>query len=125
MTTPRAAKKLLTLYQLVRFATRPDGDLRPAALLLALLVGAPEQTAQLLGELEDRADAAHLTAVIETLGGQHASAGHERCAACAAWRRMHGVAERAAAAGVPAEVGSYRAWVREVARFSFHTTERH
>jgi hypothetical protein len=125
VTTPRAAKKLLTLYQLVRYATGPDGDLRPAALLLALLVGAPEQTAQLLGELDDRADAAHLTAVIETLGGQHASAGHERCAACAAWRRMHGVAERAVAAGVPAEVGRYREWAREVARFSFHTTQRH
>jgi hypothetical protein len=63
--------------------------------------------------------------VIETLGGQHASAGHERCAACAAWRRMHGVAERAVAAGVPAEVGRYREWAREVARFSFHTTQRH
>ncbi|MCF4121507.1 KAP family NTPase [Antribacter sp. KLBMP9083] len=125
VTTPRAAKKLLTLYQLVRYATGPDGDPRPAALLLALLVGAPEQTAQLLGELDDRADAAHLAAVIEALGGQHAAASHERCATCAAWRRMHGVAERAVAAGVPAEVGSYRAWAREVARFSFHTTERH
>ncbi|PUB26123.1 KAP-like P-loop domain-containing protein [Promicromonospora sp. AC04] len=125
VTTPRAAKKLLTLYQLVRYATGPDDDPRPAALLLALLVGAPEQAAQLLGELDDRPDAAHLTAVIETLGGRHASAGHERCAACAAWRRMRGVAERAVAAGVPAEVGSYRAWAREVARFSFHTTERH
>ncbi len=125
VTTPRAAKKLLTLYQLVRYATGPDGDLRPAALLLALLVGAPEQTAQLLGELDDRADAAHLAAVIETLGGRHAAAGHERCAACAAWRRMRVVAERAVAAGVPAEVGSYRAWAHEVARFSFHMTERH
>lgn len=125
VTTPRAAKKLLTLYQLVRYATGPDDDPRPAALLLALLVGAPEQAAQLLDELDDRPDAAHLTAVIETLGGRHASAGHERCAACAAWRRMRGVAERAVAAGVPAEVGSYRVWAREVARFSFHTTVRH
>ncbi|WP_164545301.1 P-loop NTPase fold protein [Antribacter gilvus] len=125
VTTPRAAKKLLTLYQLVRYAAGADGDLQPAALLLALLVGAPAQTAQLLGELDDRADSAHLSAVIETLGGQHASAGHERCAACAAWRRMGAVVERAVAAGVPAEVGSYRAWAREVARFSFHTAEGH
>jgi hypothetical protein len=125
VTTPRAAKKLLTLYQLVRYATGPDDDLRPAALLLALLVGAPEQTSQLLGELDDHADAVHLAAVIETLGGKHAAADHERCAACAAWRRMRDVTEHAVAAGVPAEVGSYRVWAREVARFSFHLTERH
>lgn len=125
VTTPRAAKKLLTLYQLVRYATGPDDDLRPAALLLALLVGAPEQTSQLLGELDDHADAVHLAAVIETLGARHATADHERCAACAAWRRMRDVTEHAVAAGVPAEVGSYRVWAREVARFSFHLTERH
>lgn len=125
VTTPRAAKKLLTLYQLVRYATGPDDDLRPAALLLALLVGAPEQTSQLLRELDDHADAVHLAVVIETLGGRHAAADHERCAACAAWRRMRDVTERAVAAGVPAEVGSHRVWAREVARFSFHLTERH
>lgn len=125
VTTPRAAKKLLTLYQLVRYATGPDDDLRPAALLLALLVGAPEQTAQLLGELDGQPDAVHLAAVIETQGGKHAAAGHEQCAACAAWRRMRVVTEHAVAAGVPAEVGSYRTWAREVARFSFHMTERH
>jgi acetyltransferase-like isoleucine patch superfamily enzyme len=38
---------------------------------------------------------------------------------------MRTVAEHAVAAGVPAEVGSYRVWAREVARFSFHLTERH
>jgi hypothetical protein len=125
VTTPRAAKKLLTLYQLVRYATGPDDDLRPAALLLALLVGAPEQTSQLLRELDDHADTVHLAAVIETLSGKHAAADHERCAACAAWRRIRDVTEHAVAAGVPAEVGSHRVWAREVARFSFHLTERH
>lgn len=125
VTTPRAAKKLLTLYQLVRHGTAPDADLRPAALLLALLVGAPAQTAQLLGELDDRADAAHLAAVVETLGGQHAAAGHERCTGCASWRRMKAVVDRAVAAGAPADVGSYRGWAHEVGRLSFHMAGRY
>ncbi|GAA1851386.1 P-loop NTPase fold protein [Myceligenerans crystallogenes] len=127
---PRAVKKFLVLYRLVRMGTHlpgharftdRTGEHRPVAVLLALLVGVPAQAAQVLRQLDDVADDAALADVVASLSGQHAVAGHEPCGECLAWRRTRAVVAQAAEAGAPLTVGPYRGWADEVSRFSFRT----
>lgn len=116
--TPRAVKRFLNLYQLLRLTSglgmeEEEGILgddvhaarRAAATLLAVLVGAPRQGTELLAEMLSADAQEHtLDALVDDLQSRHlhdvngphlrrrrAVAG--RCEVCVGWRRIHDVVQ--------------------------------
>lgn len=137
-TTPRAAKKLINLYRLVRIgvpaaelgafaASRRSEGYRSAAVLLGLVVGAPSiASAALAAVLDARPDDPLLDVLGRAAthdGVPHVELGTERCPACATWSRVRdGLASIAeTAVGIPPTARAYQTWAAEAARFSFHT----
>jgi hypothetical protein len=74
LSTPRAAKKLVNLYRLVRItiaddqlsAFTADGNYRVVQILLAVLVGAPTQSAAIFTAIRDADPAQQLSTVLDT-----------------------------------------------------------
>lgn len=136
LSTPRAVKRLLNLYQLLRLGTHredhatfaePDGSYKQASLLLALLVGAPDQAAQYFRKLDAASDDSDIERVLTELSEMHTAPDdkgrpHEWCRPCDRWEDLGLVVRAGIHRGAPANAGSYRQWTREVSRFSFHTT---
>lgn len=145
--TPRAVKRFLNLYQLLRLTTSlrmegetemlgddVHGDRRAAAMLLAILVGAPRQGSELLGEMlktdHQDSDLAELVDTLQTRHLRDANGRHGRgrqgavgpCETCAAWLRISMVVtQKTSIEDPPTLVRDFRPWVGEVSRFSFHT----
>ncbi|MFE7226269.1 protein kinase [Nocardioides sp. NPDC057577] len=127
--TPGGARKLLTLYRLARTApvastTAEPSALRALGILMAILVGAPAQAAQVLGAvveaLAEGDDGATFRKVLEKVAREHtAGCGRATCGSCADWSRVHrAFADLIRTQDVPQEVGAYAEWVDEVARFA-------
>ncbi|MGH3351273.1 MAG: P-loop NTPase fold protein [Nocardioides sp.] len=116
--TPRAVKRFLNLYQLLRLTSglgmeEEEGILgddvhaarRAAATLLSVLVGAPRQGTELLAEMLSPDHQGHtLGALVDDLqsrhlhdlNGPHSSrrrATTARCDVCVGWRRIHDVVQ--------------------------------
>jgi hypothetical protein len=136
LSTPRAVKRLLNLYQLLRLGrhredhvsfAEPDGPYKEASLLMALLVGAPDEAAQYFRHLDSASDESDIAQVLAVLSRTHAAAEHEDrphewCQSCDRWEDLSLVVRAGVDRGAPANAGPYRQWTREVSRFSFHTT---
>ncbi|WP_327692381.1 P-loop NTPase fold protein [Streptomyces sp. NBC_00461] len=118
--TPRAAKKLVNLYRLVRFGI-PEAELprflnsheeysdhRAVQVLLALLVGHPNAAPILLNAIQEADPQDDLTTLLEAAGPQGSSTAHVI--------RQIGNRQR-----FPSTAGPYQRWCREVSRLSFHT----
>ncbi|NGN95537.1 hypothetical protein G5C66_22715, partial [Nocardioides sp. KC13] len=127
--TPGGARKLLTVYRLARTApvvsaTAEPSVLRALGILVAILVGAPAQAAQVLGavveELAAGAEGATFQKVLEKVAREHtAGCGRATCGSCADWSRVNrAFADLVRGQDVPMEVGAYAEWVDEVARFA-------
>jgi hypothetical protein len=137
--TPRAAKKLVNLYRLVRigvpqpeltaFAGAPDSEpYRAAGLLLALVVGTPPlATAVLTAVLKATSGADLITTLTDTSAhDRHATTPASTapdCSTCSSWATTLGAVQLIASGspGLPAIVDHYQLWAPEIARFSFHT----
>jgi hypothetical protein len=150
LTTPRTVKRYLNLYQLLRLGPALAGsgeDWRPAALLLALVVGAPRQSTRLLAAIldepsDDRPLGDLVIHLAERVSAKHrlksdesaepalrdnASSGGTgvyalcRCEHCQSWERITTViADATADSDTPANTGAYRPWVAEASRYSFY-----
>ncbi len=137
-TTPRAAKKLINLYRLIRIgvpphelgafaASRRSDPYRSAAVLLALVVGAPSVASTALAAVLDAGPDDPLLEVLAAAAAQHQAShgdgGTGRCPTCGTWSRLlDGLAAAAdSAVGLPRPARPYQTWAAEVARFSFHT----
>ena len=118
--TPRAAKKLVNLYRLIRFGI-PEAELprfldsheehsdhRAVQVLLALLVGHPNAAPILLNAIQEANPQDDLTTLLEAAGPQGSSAADAL--------RQIGNRQR-----FPSTAGPYQTWCREVSRLSFHT----
>ncbi|WP_454857610.1 P-loop NTPase fold protein [Promicromonospora soli] len=135
LSTPRAVKKLLNLYQLLRLGTHmPEharftdegGEHLAAGLLLALVVGAPVEAAQLFQTLDTAHDETLLRDAVTAAAGRHGDSRHPNCRKCTSWERVRNTVDAALEAeGLPAHAPAtaalYVPWVQEVSRFSFHT----
>ena len=138
VSTPRSAKRLVNVYRLLRANLGPNdlarleaGDFRIAQLLLATLIGFPDQAPELFLDLCARdhdeifwkfvettrktrgAPAAAPRGRKKTANGSERRAAHEwsrMCTALAAIEASHAGAE---------EAGAFVAWVDEVSRYSF------
>ncbi|GAA2223177.1 hypothetical protein GCM10010413_15180 [Promicromonospora sukumoe] len=130
-TTPRAVKKILNLYQLLRlgrhvaghetFDRERTGGYLSAGLLLGLLVAAPAQAARIFRALDDSQAGMPLPALLTNVRAEHALVRHEHCPECSIWDRLTMMTDNALQAGAPAASDGYQDWLKEVARLSFHT----
>jgi hypothetical protein len=125
LTTPRAAKKLVNLYRLVRIgipetelpAFVGSGGYRVVQILLAILVGAPDDASALFAAIRD---AAHDATIVETLR----DASHAADATVSGRRaRIVEVIEDILTTAPEAAtgIGTYQLWCPTLARYSFHT----
>jgi hypothetical protein len=118
--TPRAAKKLVNLYRLIRFGI-PEAELprflnsdekhsdhRAVQVLLALLVGQPNDAPIFLNAIQEADPQDDLTILLEATGPQGSSVAD-------ALRQIGGRQE------FPSKAGPYQRWCSEVSRLSFHT----
>jgi hypothetical protein len=124
--TPRAAKRLVNLYRLVRIGI-PDPDLaaftgsatggpyQVVQILLAVLVGSPAAAQRIFRELLD----ASADSDVLTVFAKAASADHAEGPLCA---RIGAVLARIASE-IPVLVATaeYQRWCPRLARYSFHT----
>jgi len=118
--TPRAGKKLVNIYRLIRIAI-PESELptfvgdenggpyQAVLVLLAVTVGSPELAEPLIRRLDDAADGDD---VVDLLRGEP---GCERIAGV--------IAEIRGRAPVVTTASEYKRWTTDVARFSFYTRE--
>ncbi|MEU5764631.1 P-loop NTPase fold protein [Streptomyces asoensis] len=118
--TPRAAKKLVNLYRLIRFgipeaelprflgSSEEHSDHRAVQLLLALLVGRPNAAPLLLAVIQGADPSDDLTTSLETAGPEGSDVAHVL--------RQIGNGQ-----SFPSTAGPYQRWCREVSRLSFHT----
>jgi WD40 repeat protein len=123
--TPRAAKRLVNIYRLVRIGI-PDGELarftasggafRAVQVLLALLVGHPEFAREVFRAVLEGTHGEDLLAVVEEVeggGGDTHSFG----------MITDFLAEIGAETGVTVGIDECRRWCPRLARFSFYTRE--
>ncbi len=120
--TPRAGKKLINLYRLVRIGV-PDGDLdaftagpyHAVLLLLAVVVGQPALTAPLLAAL---AASTGDRDIVEFLADE--PCGPALQPACAT---LASTVDSLRRDGTPfyGSLATYRQWAPRIARYSFHT----
>ncbi|WP_239153069.1 P-loop NTPase fold protein, partial [Virgisporangium aurantiacum] len=119
--TPRAAKKLVNLYRLVRIAISEsdlesftaDGTYRVVQLLLAVLVGAPAQAAAVFTTIRDADPDDDLVTVLSTDDTNPVPTKLAHLIATA--RQQH-----------PSWTGTaalFQPWCPELARYSFHTRD--
>lgn len=118
--TPRAAKKLVNLYRLIRFgipeaelprflgSSEEHSDHQAVQLLLALLVGRPNAAPLLLAAIQGAGPSDDLTTSLEAAGPQGSDVAHVL--------RQIGTRQ-----GFPSTTRPYQRWCREVSRLSFHT----
>ncbi|HEU0301674.1 MAG TPA: P-loop NTPase fold protein, partial [Longimicrobium sp.] len=137
--TPRAAKRFVNVYRLLRASTdrqqlqhlagtREDGDYRAVLLLLALLTGYPAEATALLLDLADwKADQTwweYLDRLRDATAGAEAEARFGRVEGfeAARWFRMLDQCSSLRVV-VPDSlpVDAFRRWAWEVARFSFYS----
>ena len=129
--TPGGARKLLAVYRLARTAPAkvsagPAGH-HALGILMAILVGAPAQAAQVLGAVVEALaageDSGTFRTLLEKVAREHtAECGRATCGPCADWSRvLRAHADLVRGQQVPQEIGAYAEWVDEVARFSFPT----
>ncbi|NYI77419.1 protein kinase domain-containing protein [Nocardioides panzhihuensis] len=127
--TPGGARKLLAVYRLARTApvgasAEPSGH-HALGILMAILVGAPAQGAEVLGAVVEALAAGEDDATFRDLlekvaRGHTAGCGRATCGSCTDWSRViRAHADLVRAHQVPQEIGAYAEWVDEVARFSF------
>jgi hypothetical protein len=119
--TPRAAKKLVNLYRLVRI-TIPDAELgrfttegtyRIVQILLAVLVGAPTQSAAIFTAIRDAGPADDLTSVL--CSGSTDPIRVKLSDLLAALRNEH--------PSWSGTVEAFQPWCPRLARYSFHTRD--
>jgi hypothetical protein len=125
--TPRAAKKLVNLYRLLRIGIpEPDlnnfvgpdgaGPYRTALLLLSIVVGYPTLARSLLADLAAAKPEGDIVDILR------ARATDPDTDDSAAWARLaDAVSETATTTGTPTTAGDYQQWCATVARFSFET----
>ncbi|MFI5963270.1 P-loop NTPase fold protein [Streptomyces asoensis] len=118
--TPRAAKKLVNLYRLIRFgipeaelprflgSSEEHSDHQAVQLLLALLVGRPNAAPLLLAAIQGAGPSDDLTTLLEAAGPQGSDVAHV----------LREIGNRQ---GFPSTARPYQRWCREVSRLSFHT----
>jgi len=118
--TPRAAKRLINTYRLLRAALteadlaalRDDGH-RPVLLLLSVLLGEPEEATELMRDLlGDRPLPPAFTSLIRRRGITAPPAGLEA--------KIAGIITTT---GITNDTADYRRWARVVARYSFRTLD--
>jgi hypothetical protein len=119
--TPRAAKKLVNLYRLVRIAI-PDTELgsfttegtyRVVQILLAILVGAPTQSAAIFTEIREADPDADLTTVFRTDNTDPVRGKLSRLLTAIRYEQpsWSGTAQ------------GFQPWCPRLARYSFHTRD--
>ena len=125
--TPRAVKKLVNLYRLLRIgvpaaglpAYLADRTYQPVQVLLALLVGAPRDARTILAAI---LDAPADRTLVDLLRADDAPDGGPAWEAVAATRRR--LADLLDTLGpdlAEAVVAGYQTWTPRIARYSFHT----
>lgn len=125
--TPRAAKRLVNIYRLVRIGI-PDEELagftgdetggpyQVVQVLLAMLVGHPEFTRKVFLALLDETNGGDLLTLVEKVGG----AGGETRTFGMIKSELATVRE---AAPLAVDAGECRRWCPQLARFSFYTRD--
>jgi hypothetical protein len=130
--TPRAGKKLVNIYRLIRIAI-PDGELpvflgddsggpyQALLVLLGIMVGAPNQARPMMTMIESANPNADLIAGLRTpANNENSSSSQQRTD----WMLIAGVVDDiGAATGLNTEIRHYQRWVPTVTRFSFHTRD--
>ena len=124
--TPRAAKRLVNLYRLVRIGipdsqlaafsgTEAGGPYQAVQILLAVLVGSPAAAQLIFGDLMTAPSGNDIITIFTSAARAHAADGH-RCARIAA--ALAAIAEDTPLLTDPEE---YKHWCPTLARYSFHT----
>jgi WD40 repeat protein len=118
LTTPRAAKKLVNLYRLVRIGIPEEelpafigpGGYQVVQVLLAVMVGTPDAAPAIFTAIRDAPRDADIAGVVRGAGP----------AACT---RIAGVIDgiRRVTPGAVADIRAYQRWCPTLARYSFHT----
>ncbi|MCL2788208.1 MAG: P-loop NTPase fold protein, partial [Micrococcales bacterium] len=141
LSTPRAAKKLVNLYRLVRcgvspaelstFADSSDAEpYRATALLLGVLVGCPRLAARVFPEIGSANPDLDLSTLIRAtvhggVGKTEHSLAHDALSDCpmciAALQLDTALGSMRPLPGYPTKVGAYKRWALEVSHLSFHT----
>lgn len=130
--TPRAAKKLLNVYRLIRIGVpddelsafvgaQGDGPFRAVLVLLGIVIGHPRLAHPVLSQVRAAAPSTDFLDVLRDLldDPDHADrVGELRDLV----ERLGQIAERVPG-GLAADVAVYQAWVATTARFSFHTRD--
>lgn len=122
--TPRAVKRLVNLYRLVRAGIPPGevgefvdprggGDYRAVLILLAVAVATPVQARTLISALQKNRDDTEFSALLERMAADCPVA--ER----AIWERLLTILRQEDPE--PSNLGTYRRWAGTIARFSFET----
>lgn len=122
--TPRAAKKLVNLYRLVRISI-PAGDLeaflatehRPLQVLLAVLVGSPAESRQIFTALMKAAGDEDIRDVLRAV----AENGNTSATADTCLNVLAVVEQIEAGNGLSTAARNFQPWIPLVARFSFHS----
>src|SRR5262249_57767409 len=125
--TPRAAKKLINLYRLIRLGI-PDLELpaftsapcQAVLILLAILVGSPNLARELLATINNAASDDDILTVLRKTGPPGTdTAGNDH-----AWTRIADTIENIRATRpVLGELAQATRWSNQVARYSFHTRD--
>jgi hypothetical protein len=142
ISTPRAAKRFSNIYRLLRASMDPadldryvsaddgDGEYQAVLLLLALLVGFPQQAAVIFDELRTATDFTTWWEFVKDLqsrSGGAASAGSAQIkvgpAEVTKWNRLfRRIADlQSQQLAIPENLDLFRRWMPQVARFSFQT----
>jgi len=126
--TPRAAKRLVNLYRLVRISI-PEADLAAFAgtgdgqseyqfvqILLAILVGSPAMAQWVFKEIMAAPADTDIRTVLRNIATADGGAG--------AYTRISAVLDQAATdVSLRTEAAAYQPWCPRLARYSFHTRE--
>ncbi|HEU5352924.1 MAG TPA: P-loop NTPase fold protein [Actinocrinis sp.] len=121
LTTPRAAKRLVNVYRLVRVAI-PDDDLQgfvdtgtyqTVQILLAVLVGEPTVASAVFTAIRDAAPDTDIVDVVEAAG--------PRCATLA--RVLRETKSTAALPGDALDISAFKTWCPRLTRYSFHLVD--
>ncbi|MGW5649098.1 P-loop NTPase fold protein [Saccharopolyspora sp. NPDC003752] len=120
LVTPRAVKRFVNLYRLVRTTVLDEkafirtGEYQAVLVLLAVLVAAPEGCRALIAMLRDASREGDVVALVEEL-----AAAEQPARVRDVWTRLLGVLSRGPA--VHGNPSTYRRWAGTIARFSFET----
>ena len=125
--TPRAAKRLVNIYRLVRIGIPGEelaafvgdekgGPYQAVQVLLAMLVGHPDVTRKVFLALLDETNGGDLVTLVEKVGG----AGGETRTFGMIKNELATIRE---AAVLAVDVGECRRWCPQLARFSFYTRD--